>query len=59
MDAAPEKTAYVGDMPRFDVVGAKRAGLRPFLMDPHGFQHRMTCEKLASLADVIPALGRA
>jgi len=25
---------YVGDMPAFDVVGAQRAGLRPFLMDP-------------------------
>jgi len=57
MSAVPEQTAYVGDMPRFDVVGAKRAGLRPLLMDPFGFQHRMACEKLASLADVLPALG--
>ncbi len=57
MAAVPERTAYIGDMPRFDVVGAKRAGLRPFLMDPHGFQHRMACEKLTSLADVLPLLG--
>ena len=58
LDADPARTAYVGDMPRFDVVGAKRAGLRPFLMDPYGFQDRMQCEKVASLADVLPRLGR-
>lgn len=58
LDVEPAHAAYVGDMPRFDVVGAKRSGLRPFLMDPYGFQHRMACEKLVSLADVLPALGR-
>ena len=41
LDADPARTAYVGDMPRFDVVGANRAGLRPLLMDPYGFQHRI------------------
>ena len=54
LDADPARTAYIGDMPRFDVVGARRAGLRPLLMDPYGFQHRMACEKVASLADVLP-----
>jgi putative hydrolase of the HAD superfamily len=59
LDARPDRTAYVGDMPRFDIVGARRAGLRPFLMDPYGFQDRMACEKLTALADVLPALGLA
>ena len=58
LDADPARTAYVGDMPLFDVVGAKRAGLRPFLMDPYGLQHRMACEKVTSLADVLVALRR-
>ncbi len=58
LDADPARTAYVGDMPRFDVVGARRAGLRPLLMDPYGFQHRMTCEKVTSLADVLSLLVR-
>jgi putative hydrolase of the HAD superfamily len=57
LDADPARTAYVGDIPRFDVVGAKRAGLRPLLMDPFGFQHRMACEKVTSLAGVLPLLG--
>jgi len=58
LDADPARTAYIGDMPLFDVVGAKRAGLRPLLMDPFGFQHRMACEKVTSLAAVLPLLGR-
>lgn len=30
----PDDIWYVGDTPAFDVVGARRAGLRPILMDP-------------------------
>lgn len=30
----PSDVWYVGDTPAFDVVGARRAGLRPILMDP-------------------------
>ncbi|MGZ8734158.1 MAG: HAD family hydrolase [Acidimicrobiia bacterium] len=57
LDADPDHTAYVGDMPLFDVVGARRAGLRPLLMDPFGFQDRVTCERITSLADVVPLLN--
>src|SRR4051794_2211842 len=31
---AAEDAWYIGDMPAIDVVGAWRAGIRPFLMDP-------------------------
>ena len=34
LDHPPEEIWYVGDTPAFDVVGARRAGLRPILMDP-------------------------
>ncbi len=51
-----EATWYVGDMPAIDVVGARRAGLRPFLMDPLGLHHDADYDRtttLASLAEVI------
>ena len=35
----PADAWYVGDMPGIDVVGARRAGLRPFLVDPLGLHH--------------------
>jgi putative hydrolase of the HAD superfamily len=57
LDADPAHTAYVGDMPAIDVIGARRASLRPLLMDPFGFQDRVDCERLTSLADVIPLLA--
>ena len=59
LGADPARTAYVGDMPLFDVVGAKRAGLRPLLMDPYALQHRMACEKVTSLDDVLSVLRRS
>ena len=56
LDAAA--TWYVGDMPAIDVVGARRAGLRPFVIDPLGLHHDADYDRtasLASLADVIAA----
>jgi HAD superfamily hydrolase (TIGR01509 family) len=32
----PERSLYVGDLHAIDVVGARRAGLRPVLLDPEG-----------------------
>ncbi len=34
MDLAPQDAWYVGDMPGIDVVGARKAGMWPVLMDP-------------------------
>ena len=34
--AAAESTMHVGDLYHVDVVGARNAGLRPMLLDPHG-----------------------
>jgi FMN phosphatase YigB (HAD superfamily) len=46
---------YVGDMPAFDVVGARRAGLRPFLLSPvappgEGYD---VVKRLRDLADLV------
>lgn len=56
LGADPSRTAYLGDMPLFDVLGARRAGLRPFLMDPYGFQSSVDCERVRSLTDLAQVL---
>jgi putative hydrolase of the HAD superfamily len=56
MGVAADDTWYVGDMPAFDVVGARRAGLRPWVLDPlglHGGQGYDTAESLGHLAQII------
>jgi FMN phosphatase YigB (HAD superfamily) len=50
---------YVGDMPAFDVVGARRAGLRPFLMDPLGLHLDADYDRVASLADLAGRIAAA
>ena len=52
IDVKPEDAWYVGDMPAFDVVGARRAGLRPFLMDPLGLHHAADYDRIGSLSDL-------
>src|SRR5207249_6795135 len=37
---------YVGDMPGIDIVGARRAGVRAFLMDPLGLHHDADYERV-------------
>ena len=49
---------YIGDMPAFDVVGARRAGLRPFLMDPLGLHLDADYDRVASLAELAERIGR-
>lgn len=48
----PDDAWYVGDMPVFDVVGAQRAGLRPFVMDPLGLHHTASYDRVASLTEL-------
>jgi putative hydrolase of the HAD superfamily len=43
---------YVGDMPGIDVVGARRAGLRPFLIDPQGLHHGADYDRIGSLSEL-------
>lgn len=49
----PAKSAmYVGDNYFADVVGARRAGLRPVLYDPRGIYPDAACEVIASFANL-------
>ena len=45
-----EQVWYVGDMPAIDVVGARRAGVRPFVMDPLGLHLDADYDRIESLA---------
>jgi putative hydrolase of the HAD superfamily len=50
MDLAPEDAWYVGDMPGIDVVGARKAGLWPVLMDPFALHLDADYDRTDSLA---------
>jgi FMN phosphatase YigB (HAD superfamily) len=52
MGVAAADAWYVGDMPAIDVVGARRAGLRPFLMDPFDLHHEADYDRTSSLSDL-------
>ena len=54
---SPESIWYVGDTPAFDVVGARRAGLRPILMDPFAVNGDFGVACAPSLADVARMVG--
>lgn len=59
LDVAPEEIWYVGDTPAFDVVGARRAGMRPILMDPFEVNgdYGVTCVRsLSELAATVESL---
>lgn len=50
---------YVGDMPAFDIVGARRAGLRPFLMDPLDLHLDADYDRVTSLAELATLVQRS
>ena len=58
MDIASEDAWYVGDMPRIDVVGARAAGLRPFVMDPHGLHLDADYDRVESLTGLTRRVRR-
>jgi putative hydrolase of the HAD superfamily len=52
MGVEPTDAWYVGDMPAFDIVGARAAGLRPFVMDPYQLHLDADYERVGSLHDL-------
>lgn len=48
----PEETIYVGDTPAIDVVGARRAGIRPVVMDPFELQLDDDYDRVGSLSEL-------
>ena len=53
-----EEAVYVGDNYFADVVGSRRAGLRPVLYDPNGLFPEADCATIKSFDELIPALQR-
>jgi putative hydrolase of the HAD superfamily len=47
---------YVGDTPGIDVIGARRAGIRPLLMDPYELHLGTDFDRVGSLHDVAARL---
>lgn len=59
MGLDPDQVWYVGDMPAFDVVGARRAGIRPVLMDPLGLHLDAGYDRISSLAALAELIATA
>jgi putative hydrolase of the HAD superfamily len=59
LGARPEETAYVGDIFKVDVVGARAAGLFAILIDPRGAYADQACDRVAALGEVAALLARS
>jgi putative hydrolase of the HAD superfamily len=59
LGARAEETAYVGDIFRVDVLGARAAGLFAILIDPLGVHADKACERVSTLAEVGALLARS
>jgi putative hydrolase of the HAD superfamily len=59
----PAEAVHVGDILEIDVHGARAAGIRPILFDPHGACAAADCERIAALGELVtllpPAAARA
>jgi putative hydrolase of the HAD superfamily len=54
--AKAESSVYIGDNYWADVVGARRAGVTPVLLDPHHLFTEADCMVLESMEDLLPWL---
>ncbi len=57
-DSTAAQTLYVGDNYFADVVGARRAGLRPVLYDPDRLFHEPGCPVIASFDELFGVIGQ-
>jgi HAD superfamily hydrolase (TIGR01549 family) len=57
LGARAEETAYVGDIFKVDVVGARAAGLLAILIDPRGVHGDKACHRVATLGEVAAVLA--
>lgn len=55
--ASPSETMYVGDNYFADVLGARRAGIHPVLLDTDGIFHQPGCPSIKSLKELPGILG--
>lgn len=54
--ASRGSTLHAGDLYHVDVEGARAAGLRAVLIDPHGLYEGFDCERVASLGELADRL---
>jgi HAD superfamily hydrolase (TIGR01549 family) len=52
----PEQVIHIGDMYQSDVVGARRAGIRPILLDRFDMWGEVDCLRVSSLGHILAAL---
>jgi len=57
LDVKPEHIGYVGDSYANDVVGARAAGMRPFLLDPYDDHAGADYDRIKSVADLIDIIS--
>jgi putative hydrolase of the HAD superfamily len=48
----PETAMHVGDLYHVDVVGARAAGIRPLLIDPHGLYEGFDVDRVRTLREI-------
>ena len=53
LGVAAANALHCGDLPEKDCAGARRAGVRPVLLDRHGAHPGAPCPTIASLADLV------
>ena len=56
MNVRADEAAYVGDVFKVDVLGARAAGMRAVLIDPHGFHADKPCQRIKTLVELSSAL---
>lgn len=59
IQVAPADAIFVGDDPRWDVIGAQNAGLRPVLLRPPSTAPLEGCIGISRLSDVLGLLDKA
>jgi putative hydrolase of the HAD superfamily len=59
MGIEPEDAVYVGDVYEIDVVGARAAGMRAYLIDPLMRLGHLDCDRIASLTELPDRLAAA
>jgi putative hydrolase of the HAD superfamily len=59
MGVDPAESVYVGDIYEIDVVGARGAGMRPFLVDPLSRWDDLPCDRIRGLPDLLDHLPGA
>lgn len=55
-DVRAQETIYVGDNYYADVIGSRRAGIKPVLYDPMDLFSEADCERIKSFDELIPAI---